>query len=347
VSLVLTQSLWTWDTSGPLPVVVTYSSGTNTKTGLQPVDLRNFCGVPIQIFGNPPTPIADPQLVGWIRAAEDYVEQYTSLLLCPTWVASPPLLSPSSCIQAGIQPVSPSGIQNLGVDYDLPDSAYDFYFDRSKEEGWLVQQMRYRPLRNVPYPPTVNADGGTNPIISGESGLPIGADGQPYILRDKTAIKNVAFIYPLLQQYFNVPTSWYVEDQDFGALRIVPSANVQMLPLFALQLAIEGFNQSVPGGIGMQYVAGLTQNDYATRFFFIKQLVLAQACIYALTAIQGSVNLGIEKHQMLVDGVQYMAQYSARGAFRPLIDTYTAMRDELLQTTMEQVAGPMFIMLGS
>jgi hypothetical protein len=150
-----------------------------------------------------------------------------------------------------------------------------------------------------------------------------------------------------LNQIFPISPSWFVEDQDFGAIRLVPSANVQLLPLFALQLQMEGLSDTVPGGISVQFTAGLTQNDYSTRFSFMLQLILAQASIYALSAIQGSVNLGLERSQVLVDGVQVMQAFNTGGPFSPLIKTFTVMRDELLATAMEQVAGPMFIMLGS
>ena len=59
-----------------------------------------------------------------------------------------------------------------------------------------------------------------------------------------------------------MPPTWFVEDEDFGLIRLVPAANVQMLPLFAMQLAFMGFAESIPGGLWFQYTAGLNNSEY-------------------------------------------------------------------------------------
>ena len=91
---VLTKALWQWDTTGAYPVATGYGlpgAYTPTKTGLLPNDLQQFVGVPLQYYQPVPTPVPPEQLIEWIRYSEDWVEQNTSLLLCPTWVASPPV----------------------------------------------------------------------------------------------------------------------------------------------------------------------------------------------------------------------------------------------------------------
>lgn len=311
MALVTSKALWTWNTSGSSPVLTGYSNGSPTKTGLMPSDLQAFVGVPLQYYLNPPIAVASGTVLGWIRSAEDWVEQTTTILLCPTWVASPP--SPSDIVNSQLG-LAPTGFgQRQGVDYDLIDAPYDFIYQKAQNEGWSILQTRYRPLRNIS--PTT----------------------------DRTAIKTYAYIYPLLSEYFQVPPSWFVEDQDFGLLRLVPAENIQMLPLFAMQLSFMGFAESVPGGTWVQYTAGLTSNDYIGRFSFMKQLVLAQAAIYALQSIQGTINMGIMRHSTLVDGVQYQAQYSEKGPFGALIDQFATTRDDLLQTAQTNVSGPMFI----
>ncbi len=317
--LVPTGALWTWDTSTkPQPTVTGYpTTGGPTKTGLMPQDLQNFVGVPIQYYGNPPTPVSSGTMLGWIRYAEDWVEQETTLLLTQTWVASPPTRQPTATNATGliVNPAS-SGVQQLGVDYDLEDAPYDFFFPRAQDEGWMVQSLRYRPVRSATY-----------------SAL------------DYTSIKNIAYIYPLLNDFFRVPPTWYVEDSDFGLVRLVPAANVQMLPLFAMQLSFMGFAQSIPGGLWLQYTAGLTANDYISRFSFIKQLVLAQAAIQALMTIQGTLNFGATQYNINVDGLQYQTQYPKSGPYSGLIEQFTRMRTDLLQTAFNKVSGPMLITL--
>lgn len=315
--LVPTSALWNWDLTTPnYPTVATYPTANQpTKTGLMPADLQSFVGVPIQLYGNPPTPIPDATLINWIRWAEDWVEQETGLLLTQTWVASPPTRQVQATSATGLT-VSPasSGVQMLGVDYDLEDAPYDFFFPRAQDEGWMVQSLRYRPVRSV-----------------------------NYTTGDFTPLKNLAYIYPLLNDFFRVPPTWFVMDSDFGIVRLVPAANVQMLPLFAMQLAFMGFAESIPGGLWLQYTAGLTSSDYNNRFSFVKQLVLAQAAIQAMSTIQGTINYGAKEYTMAVDGLQYSTKYSDKGPYAGLIDYWTKMRQELLQTAFNKVSGPNLI----
>ena len=56
---------------------------------------------------------------------------------------------------------------------------------------------------------------------------------------------------------------------------MIPPANVQMLPLFAMQLAFMGFAESIPGGLWFQYTAGLNNSDYNGRF---SMLMLSAYC---------------------------------------------------------------------
>jgi hypothetical protein len=139
-----------------------------------------------------------------------------------------------------------------------------------------------------------------------------------------------------------MPGAWFVEDRDFGLARFVPAANVQMLPLFAMQLAFMGFTESVPGAIWMQYTAGLTAYDYTARFSFMKQLVLAQAALTALRSIQGTINLGADSYRMTVDGLLYETKYNGViGPFGALIAQFQTLRDELMHTARSKVSGPM------
>lgn len=319
-----TKALWQWDTTSEYPVVTGYGVNGNytpTKTGLTPQDLQNFVGIPLQYYQ--PTPVPVPYLVQqeWIRYAEDWVEQETGLLLAPTWVASPPALQPRTTEATNIKTTSGSQIQMLGQDYDLADAAYDFFFPRAQGEGWMVQPLRYRPIRNVTSPARILSQ------------------------KDYTAVKGFSYIYPLLSEFFSVPRSWYVEDQDFGLIRLVPAENVQLLPLFAMQIAFMGFAESIPGALYLNYTCGLTPNDYNSRFRFIKELVLAKASIRALSSIQGTISMGMLQHQALIDGVSYMAKYSETGPFGYQIKQYESQADALLQTALSKVSGPSLITL--
>jgi len=308
MALVTTKALWTWETGGQTgPVVTSYPSGQPTKTGLQPQDLQNFTGVPLVRYGRTPTPVSTEEMLDFLCSAEDWAEQSTGILLTPTMIASPPALSPQQAISAAIAPADPTKGMQLGVDYDLPDAAYDFKFDRAVDDGWLVQSLRYRPLRIL--------DGSAN------------------------AVKQMAYVYPLLNQFFQIPVGWITEDRDYSLIRIVPQENIQALPLFALQIGLQGFASSVPGGIWMQYTAGLTAQDYISRFRFMKQMVLCQAAIMALGVCQGTVNMGLDSTQVLTDGVQTQYKYRAGGAYSDLINNFTAQRDSLMATALA-VVGP-------
>lgn len=308
---------WSWNVSLTPAVVSGYPSGTGptligpTKTGLLPVDLQNFVGIPLQIYGNPPTPIDPDTILQWIRYAEDFIEQDTGLLLCQTWVAAPEAVPALAAVNVGITVAGTGGYQVQGFDYDLAEAAYDFFFPRAQDEGWMIYSLRYRPVKSVSYGNT-----------------------------DFTAIKMISYNYPLLNEFFRVPPTWQVEDHDYGLVRLVPAANVQMLPLFAMQLAFMGFAESVPGAIWMQYTAGLTRTDYSSRFSFVPQLVLAEAARIALSTMQTSINFGALETKMLMDGVQYSVKYDPKGAFAGPIERFTKMRDELLARARNRITGP-------
>jgi hypothetical protein len=314
----VSKALWTWTVpvTGS-PTVTTYSNGTTTKTGLQPSDLAQYVTVPLQDYSqNPPVPVASGTILQWIRWAEDWVESATGLLLCQSWVASPPAVTPLETAALGIATTSSGQYQILGTDYDIEDAAYDFFYPRARDEGWMIYSLRYKPVKSINYSPDY-----------------------------PNAVKQISYIYPLLNEFFRVPPQWQVEDHDFGLIRLVPAANVQMLPLFAMQLAFMGFAESVPGGIWMQYTAGLTKADYNSRWSFVLQLVLAQAAVTALQSIQGTINMGAAEIKMTVDGLQYGSRYHADGPFGFLISQYTKNRDTLLATALSKVAGPVFATL--
>ena len=301
------QAFWTWkNTTTNNPSVISYGQDITcpTKTGLQISDLQAFVGVPTTIIVPPsptPVPLTNTQLLGYLRDAEDWVEQESGILLAQSWIASPPLTS------AGLQAVgigstsNPVSGQILGVDYDMLDPGYDFFYRRFLMEGWGAQQLRYRPLKTV---------------------------------------VSYSFIYPLLSEFFQIPRTWIVEDWDAALIRIVPSANVQMLPLFAMQLAFMGFAQSLPQGLYMQYVAGLNALDYSTRYGFMKRLVLATAAIYLLNTLQGSINFGMVRQATSVDGLRYDQSYPSSGAaYQGLITQFTNIRDQLMRTAIDSVRG--------
>jgi len=318
--LVRTQALWSWNTSGAVPVVSGYPIGPGafspTKTGLTVQDLKDFAGVPLVYYGNPSSAVSDATIQNWLRYAEDTVEQESGLLLCQTWIASPPTLTPEATSAVGLIVNTPSQIQQVGIDYDLEDAAYDFHFPRAQDEGWMMYSLRYRPVRSV-----------------------------SYSAGDFSAVKNYAFIYPLLNDFFRVAPSWFVEDHDYGLVRLVPAQNVQMLPLFAMQLAFMGFAESLPGALWLQYTAGLTPSDYMARFSFVKQLVLVEATIIALSSVQGTINLGAEKIDTMVDGLRQSLQYPKSGPFGPLIEQHMKQRDRLMKMAKERVNGPVMNVL--
>src|SRR4051812_5897900 len=287
-----TSAQWGWDLTGAQPVVKTYpTTGGPTKSGLTPADVTSYLQLTVQSFANPPVPVSDAVMTQWIRWAEDDIEQKTNIRLCQTWIAAPPARShtETDLLRLG----TTNQYQQLGVDYDFREPAYDFFFERAKDEGWLYQRLRWRPVQGVDM---VDPGGIINP-------------------QNFTGTKNVAFIYPLLNQFFRLPQTWIVEDQNRGLVRMVPAVSVQMLPLFAMQLAFMGFAQSVPGGLWFQYTAGLTANDYNSSWSFMRQLILAKAGATALMAIQTSLNMGALETLTQADGLALRTKYGERGAF--------------------------------
>jgi hypothetical protein len=125
---VATKALWNWNTSitGQPPILNTYSSGAKTKSGVQPNDLRAYVNVPLQQYGNPPIPISDEVIFDWIRDAEDEIENETNIKLCQTWIAAPPAKSVQEAQLLGLE--TEYGYQQLGVDFDYQEAAYDFFF---------------------------------------------------------------------------------------------------------------------------------------------------------------------------------------------------------------------------
>lgn len=314
--LITPESMWTWNVGGAYPVPVGFPPGgvnQPTKTGLLPGDLQNFVGVPLAYYGNPSVAVPSGIIVNWLRWAEDWVEKETSLLLCQSWVAAPPAYQPGSAASISILVTGASGApqQQMGYSFDVYDAAYDFIFPRAQDEGWMNYSLRYRPIRSL-----------------------------NYNLQDFTPVKRLAYIYPLLNEFFQVPPEWIITDEDKGMIRLVPATNVQMLPLFALQLSFMGFADSVPGGLWFQYTAGLTPADYIGRYSNVLQLVLARAAIQALQTIQSTINLGATQTMVGVDGLEYRTQYPKEGPYAGLINYYEGMVKNLLVSVKSKVAGP-------
>lgn len=288
-----TRALWTWTApaQGYQAHVLSFPTvqGCPTKSGIQPADLRKYMQVPLVTYGQPAVAIDDDTIVGWIRDAEDDIETETNVRLCQTWIAAPAAKSAAevSALNLAIQ----GPYQTPGVDFDYEESGYDFEFERWRDEGWGYLRLRCRPVKSV-------SSYDTTAVSS-----------------NFTGVKNVAFIYPLLNEYFRMPMTWIVEDQNRGLVRFVPATSVQMLPLFAMQLAFMGFAQSVPQGLWLQYTAGLTAADYAADWSFMRQLVLAKAAIIAFQAIQTSVNFGAMEVLTTVDGLSQRTRYSEKGPF--------------------------------
>jgi hypothetical protein len=310
------QWRWTSPPAGEAPIALTYPSKNNsTKSGVMPNDLQDFIGIPLTTF-NPTLPISDKIVIGWIRYAEDKIEQDTNIRLCQTWIAAPPAKTVQEvlALNIGVQ----NNYQQLGVDYDFEEPAYDFRFDRAQDEGWLYTHLRWRPVKSVD--------------LADPSGM--------FNASNLTGTKNIAFIYPLLNEYFRAPQNWIVEDQNRGLVRLVPATNVQMLPLFAMQLAFMGFAESVPGGLWFQYSAGLTANDYNANWSFMTQLVLVRAAIRALRTMQMSINLGVTEGRLQVDGLMRSVKYDARGPFAGQITEYENEEKSLLKTARSKCGMP-------
>jgi hypothetical protein len=309
------QALWDWgpnpsNPNGPLVIqgYNTFSSGpTPTKTGLTAQDIQDYCGVPLYYKGNPPRAVTEQEIIRRIRRMEDSIEQNSSVLLTPTYIASEPIRDVDLMPQLQIISSSGNGIMNQGVEYDLADDKMDFRFEQAQDNGWLNLMLRYKPLN----------------IFNS----------------DQTAVKKWAYVYPLLSAYFNISPSWFVENRPFGYLRVVPAQNVQLLPLFMLQLSVQGYTSSTPGGIALYYTAGLSENDYNTRFSFIRELVCAATCASLLGSIQGTYNLGTTESALLADGLQYSVKYDPKGPFAGLIANFNSIKDELLTELTWQTGG--------
>jgi len=313
-----TQAQWTWSApvDGEPPTVLGYPTTDGpTKSGLMPGDLSNYILLPLQTYANPPIPVPDAVAVQWIRWAEDDIENETNIRLCQTWIAAPPAKTQTETqlLRLGTQ----YNYQQLGVDYDFSEPAYDFFYQRAKEEGWLYQRLRWRPVKGVD---VADPSGILNP-------------------QNLNGVQNMAFIYPLLNEFFRMPQNWIVEDQNRGLVRFVPSTNVQMLPLFAMQLAFMGFAQTVPGGLWFQYKAGLTANDYANNWSFMRQLVLARAGMVALTAMQTSLNMGAIETFTQADGLALRTRYSEKGPFYGAITALQGTADRLIKRAKQMGGG--------
>lgn len=306
-----TKSLWKWSTpiAGQSPMPISYPTvpGAPTKSGLQKPDLENFLQTPIQRFGNPSIPIPSEVVNQWIRYAEDEIEGETNIRLCQTWIAAPPAQTDQQVSALSIQPASNTAFQQLGIDYDYAEAAYDFFMDRAQDSGWLYQRLRWRPVKSISQ---FDPNAAANPNAPG--------------------VKNAAFIYPLLNEFFQLPPSWVVEDSNRGLVRFVPATSIQMLPLFAMQLAFLGFTDIVPGGIWFQYTAGLTAADYAADWSFMQQLILAKAGIRALSAMQLGINQGVTEQTVQVDGLMQRTKYSEKGPFAAYIGE---LKDEVKKLT--------------
>ncbi len=309
---VVTRAQWTWDTDVSPSVVKAYPTldGAPTKTGLLPQDVRNYVSVPLMYNGPQPTLMSDETILSLIRYNEDLVEQETALRLCQTMVAAPAANSLAEAQSVGII-TGPEG-QVRGVDYDISEAAYDFIFQDAQDDAWMFKQLRWRPVQTV---------------------------------LDGNAVKKMSYVYPLLNEFFRVPSQWLVVDPDQGMIRVVPATNVQMLPLFTIQISLMGFANSVPGGLWFQYIAGLTPNNYASEYSFIRQLVLARTAAAALTILQEGISFGANSNQITVDGLAYKSDYGKDGAFAGSIRAYQAQAKELMKVARNKVGGPVVRML--
>lgn len=133
-----TRALWNWNTtvSGQAPTVTSYANGSPTKSGALRDDLEDFLGIPIQKFSTPAVPFSDAVVLGWIRWAEDEIETETNIRLCQTWIASPPTKTKYVTDTVGLIPKYQ--YQQLGVDYDYADAAYDFFLRGRKKKAGCI-----------------------------------------------------------------------------------------------------------------------------------------------------------------------------------------------------------------
>lgn len=313
---VSTGSLWTWTTpvTGQAAQVTGFPpNGQPTKSGVTPLDLQNYMLIPLA-YGNPPVPVDNSVVQGWIRYAEDEIEAVTNIRLCQTFIAAPAAKTNAQVVALNIKPMY--NYQQPGIDFDYEEAGYDFFFDRWKDEGWGITHLRQRPVKSI------STFDPTGIISSNQAGM-----------------KNAAFIYPLLNEFFRMPYTWIVEDQNRGMVRFVPSTSVQMLPLFALQLAAMGFAESVPQGLWFQYTAGLTAADYASDWNFMKRLVLAKAAEQAFQSLQTSINMGALEMQTIGDGLSYRVKYSDKGPFYGQILQQQMIIKELTRRAVQKGGG--------
>jgi len=321
------QPYWHWDTSTQPATILGYSllqyqqTGVDrlTKTGLGPSDLQQFVGIPLQFQGSN-APIADSTLIQWIRWAEDEVETRASCFLTTTWVASPPERQPYAVQAAGLS--TPTGTMILGQDYDYGDAPYDFDMQRFIEDGWGVRNLRHRPIQDIFY---------TSSVTPGQ-------------MQGFTAIKNMVFFYPLLNQFYQIPAQWFVEDPYAAFVRIVPAVNIMMLPIYALQVSMLGFAQSLPGAIHLQYVSGFTDADLNGRFSFVKQLVLVKAAMQAFRSIQPTINAGMVESSVDMGTWSQDLKYLP-APFQNVIQSWKE-KEKQLETMLKNELGPTFHTLG-
>jgi hypothetical protein len=314
---ILTSAKWHWNTTVSPAVVLGYSqqvfdvTGVDqlTKTGLMPQDVQNYAGVPLTLQGLTPVPLATEFLINLIRQAEDEVEQETGVLLAPTTVAAPPEHLSAAADAAGLL----GGAQLLGVNYDIPETPYVFDYKRFVDEGWGVIQAYHRPL--------------TEPLDANVAE------------ENFTSIKNLTYIYPLLNQFFRIPTYWLVENRKMGMANVVPSQNIQMLPLFSMQIALLGFAESIPGGMHMVYEAGLNPPAYQNEYSFVKQLVAYKAVVNALSIVQGTLNVGAIERKTEVDGLMHSVKYNM-APYAGLIASFNERITSLTHKLIDLVAGP-------
>jgi hypothetical protein len=313
-----TRALWTWTAPvvGQAAQVVSFPTvpGGVTKTGITPGDLQNYMGTPIVNFGPPPVPIDPSVITGWIRQAEDDIETVTNVRLCQTWIAAP--AAKTNQQKQALNLSTQDNFQQPGIDFDYEEPGYDFEFSRWRDEGWGFTRLRCRPVKSISlFDPTG--------IVSSNA----------------VGMKNVAFIYPLLNDFFRMPSTWIVEDQNRGLIRFVPATSIQMLPLFALQLTTMGFAQSVPQGLWFQYTAGLTAADYASDWSFMRQLVLARASVTAWQSMQFSINFGAVEVHTIADGLSQRIKFSEKGPMNAQIGQQQTIVDALMKRAKSKVGG--------
>lgn len=305
------RAKWTWHlTSGNDPSVIypiAYPPNQSpTKTGLMPSDVEQFLGSRIQYYGNTNMiPMNPDTIIQFIRYAEDELERTGSLLLCDTQVAASPigyddfLSIPNIAQSLQIQPVN-GYYQQLGLDYDIAEAPYDFFFEGWKDEGWGFNQFRHYPVNRV---------------------------------------QMLGFFYPLLNEYFEIPQSWFVLDRESAFLRIVPSANIQELPLFTIMLNFMGFAQTVPGGMIFMYEAGFRPYDYKGRWSIIREAILCRTAASILRSTQVGVNRGVTTMTIHADSLSQTTQYPSEGPFKAYIDEFDRMYKELFLKIKASVSG--------